>query len=194
MTDTPEAIRPSASPNDPASPEDPSSPQDPPRADPPRAAPPDGDLEHVLRIERTFRAPRERVWAAWTQGDLLGRWSCPEGLTIGEAWNDLRVGGRFLVEMIEPGDMGRHVAVGRYLELEAPVRIVMTHGWLHEGEEPEAVDPRATRVTVELFDEGPHTRMVFVQRGFPSAESRDGHDGGWRSSFRQLDALLEAHS
>jgi hypothetical protein len=44
---------------------------------------------------------------------------------------------------------------------------------------------------VELFDEGPRTRMVFVQRGFPTPESRDGHDEGWRSSFRQLDALLD---
>ena len=70
--------------------------------------------------------------------------------------------------------------------------IVMTHGWLHEGEAPEAVDARATRVTVELLGEGPRTRMVFVQRGFPTPESRDGHDEGWRSSFRQLDALLEA--
>jgi hypothetical protein len=79
---------------------------------------------------------------------------------------------------------------------EGPARIVMTHGWLHEGEAPEAVYARATRVTVELFDEGPRTRprtrMVFVQRGFPTPESRDGHDEGWRSTFRQLDALLEA--
>ena len=153
-------------------------------------------MEQVLRIERTFSAPRERVYAAWTRGDLLGRWSCPEGLTIGEAWNDLRVGGRFLVEMLEPGATGRHVAVGRYLELDPPARIVMTHGWLSEGEAPEAVDARATRITVELFDEGPRTRprtrMVFVQRGFPTAESRDGHDEGWRSTLRQLDALLEA--
>ena len=99
----------------------------------------------LATLAPTFSAPRERVYAAWTRSDLLGRWSCPEGLTIGEAWNDLRVGGRFLVEMIEPGAAGR-----------------------------------------------PRTRMVFVQRGFPSPESRDGHDEGWRSTLRQLDALLEA--
>jgi hypothetical protein len=66
-------------------------------------------------------------------------------------------------------------ATWRYLELDPPARIVMTHGWLHEGEAPEAVDARATRITVELFDEGPRTRprtrMVFVQRGFPTPES-----------------------
>jgi uncharacterized protein YndB with AHSA1/START domain len=149
-------------------------------------------LEPVLRIERIFSAHRERVYAAWTEGALLGKWSCPEGLTIGEAWNDPRVGGRFLIEMIEPDGETRHVATGRYLELDPPARLSMTHGWLHEGEEPEDVDARATRVTVQLFDEGPRTRMVFVQRGFPSVESRDGHDEGWRSSFRRLDLLLAA--
>jgi len=146
--------------------------------------------ERVLRIERTFSASRGRVYAAWTEGALLRAWSCPDGLTVGEAWNDLRVGGRFLLEMLEPDSDTKHVATGRYLELEPPERIVMTHGWLHEGEAPEAVDERATHVTVTLFEEGPRTRMVFVQRGFPSDASRDGHHEGWKSSFRQLDTLL----
>lgn len=161
-------------------------------APPERTASPPSPVapEQVLRIERDFSAPRERVWAAWTEGALLRRWSCPEGLEIGEARNDLRIGGRFLLEMREPDSGERFVAVGRYVELDPPARIVMTHGWLEEGEAPEAVDARATWITVELFDEGPRTRMVFVQRGFPSAESRDGHDDGWTSTFRQLDALL----
>ncbi len=149
-------------------------------------------LDPVLRIERTFSAPRERVYAAWTEGALLRKWSCPEELIVGEAWNEPRVGGRFLLEMLDPDTGARYVAVGRYLELTPPERIVMTHGWLDEGEDPEAVDARSTRVTVEFFDEGPGTRMVFVQRGFRDEETRDGHDGGWRSAFRQLDGLLDA--
>lgn len=161
-----------------------------PSTPPPPQSPGASDLEPVLRIERTFSAPRERVYAAWTDGALLREWSCPEGLTIAEAWNDPRVGGRFLVEMVEPDGKARHVATGRYLAMDPPSRLSMTHGWLHEGEEPEAVDARATRITIEFFDEGPRTRMVFVQRGFPSVESRDGHDEGWKSSFRLLDALL----
>jgi uncharacterized protein YndB with AHSA1/START domain len=156
----------------------------------PPPSPGPSHLERVLRIERTFSARREQVYAAWTDGALLREWSCPEGLTIAEAWNDPRVGGRFFIEMVEPDGKTRHVATGRYLELDPPSRLIMTHGWLHEGEEPEAVDARATHITVELFTEGPRTRMIFVQRGFPSVESRDGHEQGWTSSFRQLDALL----
>ncbi len=147
-------------------------------------------MEPVLRIERTFSAPRDRVYAAWTQGALLGQWSCPEELTIGEAWNEPRVGGRYLIEMLDPDSEARYVAVGRYLELAPPERIVMTHGWLEPGEAPEAVDARSTRVTVELFDDGPRTRMVFTQRGFRTDADRDSHEGGWTSAFRLLDALL----
>lgn len=145
--------------------------------------------EHVLRIERSFSARRERVFEAWIQPDLQSRWA-PAGIRVGHAEAEVRVGGRFLTEMIldETGD--RHVVVGRYLEIDPPSRLRFTHGWMRDGEVPEDVDSRATTVTVELIDEGPRTRMIFTQTGFPSEASRDGHQEGWDSSFANLDALL----
>lgn len=145
--------------------------------------------EHVLRLERTFSARRERVFAAWTDPELLRRWA-PSGIRIGHAEADVRVGGRFLTEMILEDSGERHVVVGTYLEIEPPARLRFTHGWLHEGEEPEDVDLRATTVTMELVDEGPRTRMIFTQTGFPHEASRDGHREGWESAFASLDALL----
>ncbi len=153
--------------------------------------PPDStDAEPILRIERIFSATRERVFRAWTEGELLRKWSVPEGLEAGEGWNELRVGGRFYLEMIVPDSGERFTAVGRYLEVEPPARLSMTHAWLQEGERPEDTDARATRVTVEFFDDGPSTRMVLTQRGFPGVESRDGHEEGWQSAFGKLDILL----
>ncbi len=148
------------------------------------------DTEHVLRLERTFSARRERVYAAWTEPELMRVWSAPAELRIGEMEGDLRVGGRFRAEMIHDETGERHVVVGRYLELDPPARLRFTHGWMHEGEEPEDVDGRATIVTVELVDEGPRTRMVLTQTGFPSEASRDGHGEGWDSAFDNLDAML----
>lgn len=147
--------------------------------------------QRVLRIERTFSARRERVFTAWTDPELLSRW-CPSGIRISHAEADVRVGGRFLTEMIVEGTGERHVAVGEYLEIEPPARLCFTHGWLHEGEKPEDVDSRATTVTMELIDEGARTRMIFTQTGFPNEASRDGHREGWGSAFANLDTVLAA--
>ena len=51
----------------------------------------------ALTIRRTFNAPRERVFAAFTDADLLREWFAPPGTTIGEATFDAREGGRYRI-------------------------------------------------------------------------------------------------
>lgn len=148
------------------------------------------ETRHVLRLERTFSAPRARVFEALTDPAIVQQWSAPEPLRVGEVSNDRRVGGRWLIEMIHDEGGARHVAVGRNLEIDGPARLRYTHAWLEEGERPEDADARATIVTIELHDEGPRTRMVFTQTGFLSEETRDSHDEGWASAFEKLEALL----
>ncbi len=63
-------------------------------------------------------------------------------------------------------------------DLEQVLRIALSHGWLHEGEAPEAVDPRATRVTGELFDEGPLTRPALAWSSCSGASRRPAR--GWQ--------------
>jgi uncharacterized protein YndB with AHSA1/START domain len=148
------------------------------------------DARPVLRLERTFSATRERVFTAMTDPAIVRRWSAPGPLRIGEASNDVRVGGRWLVEMIHDDADRRYVAVGRYLEIDRPARLSYTHAWLDDGERPEETDTRATTVTIELHDDGPRTRMVFTQTGFDDVPTRDGHHEGWDSAFDKLEALM----
>lgn len=58
-------------------------------------------------ISRVFRAPRERVFRAWTERGHLQRWFGPPGTTIPECTLDLRAGGAFhyLVRSGEGSDM-----------------------------------------------------------------------------------------
>ena len=141
-----------------------------------------------LELERRIAAPRERVFAAWTDPELLRRWSAPEGLSIADGATDLRVGGGWHVVMAAP-DGTRHEAFGTYRDIAPPGRLSYTHAWREPGgSSPETV------VTVELRPDGSDaTRLRFTQVGFDSVPSRDGHAGGWSSALDQLQALLESH-
>jgi uncharacterized protein YndB with AHSA1/START domain len=145
----------------------------------------------ILVLDRIVRAPRQRVWATWTDPDLLHRWSCPEGMHIPHATVDFRVGGAWEIVMVaDHDDAERHVAFGTYLEITPPELIVQEHQWRRSDG---GASPR-TVVTVEFHDEGEHTRITLTQTGFESAAVRDGHREGWTSTLDRLASLAEARS
>ena len=141
----------------------------------------------TLRLERLIAAPPERVFAAWTQPELLSQWSSPPGISIDGGDLDLRVGGRWRVAM-RGGDGSTREAFGMYREIVPPSRLVYTHAW-HLGGAGGGTTPE-TVLTVEFRAEGKGTRLVLTQTGFESAESRDGHRIGWSSSIDNLAALF----
>ena len=69
-----------------------------------------------VRVSRTFHAPREVVFAAWTSAEHVGRWFAPTGFTIPQAKVDARVGGPFEVLMRAPDGVG-HWARGTFVEV-----------------------------------------------------------------------------
>jgi uncharacterized protein YndB with AHSA1/START domain len=70
---------------------------------------------------------------------------------------------------------------GVFREVVAPERVVFTFAWDEEGERG-----LETLVTVTFAEEEGKTRMTFRQVPFQSIEERDGHRGGWTSSFDRL--------
>jgi len=139
-----------------------------------------------LRLERVIRAPRERVFEAWTRAEDLERWSAPVGMTTEGGRIDLRVGGEWGVAMLER-DGTRHEAFGRYLEVTPPSKLVYTHAWraADGGSSPETI------LTVEFIAEGTKaTRVVLTQVGFMAKASRDGHTEGWSSTLDRLEAMF----
>jgi uncharacterized protein YndB with AHSA1/START domain len=55
-----------------------------------------------LTVTRTFNAPVERLWAAWSESEQVTRWWGPEGFTAPLARMDFREGGTSLVCMASP--------------------------------------------------------------------------------------------
>ena len=143
------------------------------------------DAERELIIRRTFVAPRELVFRAWTEPQLLAQWSCPRGFTCSENRGELRVGGAFSACMRSP-EGTEHRLRGVYREIVPPERLVFTHCWVDERGTP---GPE-TLVTVILAERGGRTEMMFHQGLFASIAARDGHEQGWTSCFEQLAELL----
>ena len=96
---------------------------------------------------------------------------------------DFRVGGAFEIVMHGERAYRQH---GRYLEIEAPRRLVMLwiSDWMPEGE-------RETRLTVEFEAvELASTRLVLTHDRLPASDAYDGHPEGWRRILAHVESTL----
>ena len=138
--------------------------------------------ERELVITRVLDAPRELVFKAWTDARLARNWWGPRDYPAIEFEMDARPGGvwRGRLRSVETGQelpLG-----GVFREVVAPERLVFTFAWEEEGERG-----LENVVTVTFAEEASgKTRMTFRQIPFQSVEERDGHRGGWNSSFDRL--------
>lgn len=140
-----------------------------------------------MQVRRRFSAPPERVYRAWTNAEELKLWHCPEDLYVDRAECDPRVGGRFLVNMVDKEGQDNR-AVGEYLEMVPGRRLVFTWSWEAGGG-----GDQNTRVTVE-FDPLPEggTELTLTHELFEDEDSCEGHRSGWSSAFNQLETHLRS--
>jgi uncharacterized protein YndB with AHSA1/START domain len=140
--------------------------------------------QHVL-ITRVFDAPRERVFRAWTDPDMVAAWYGPEQVETprDRIHIDLRVGGRYELTMLLPG--GGEFAVGyEVVELVEPELLVLRSDPMPAMGMP---DPAVLRL--EFHDHGPKTRMTLRDGPYPT-HGRDGAEAGWAAAFGSLEGLL----
>jgi uncharacterized protein YndB with AHSA1/START domain len=139
-----------------------------------------------LRVERTFNAPREDVFEAWTSPEVMRRWWAAEhdwGTTRAEV--DLREGGRIVVSMAEAGGEPVHTFSGEYLEVRPPERLSFTVEW--QGRDG---DGTVSTVTVEFSEAADGTTVVLTHSGLASEESRLEHEDGWSKCLDNLDSRV----
>ena len=145
-----------------------------------------------LEIKRLIKAPRELVFAAWTDPEQLKKWFGPdEDFVVPLAKVDLRVGGKYRIQM-KRSDGEFHTAVGTYREVEPPKRLVFTWAWEKDGSEPDfgEVEPTEMLVALEFFPRDKQTELVLTQEKFASVESRDRHEHGWSACLDKLEKLF----
>jgi uncharacterized protein YndB with AHSA1/START domain len=153
----------------------------------------------TLHLTRTFDAPREDVYRAWTEPERLRQWLMPSTGSSPDAEIDLREGGSYRIEM-RIGDDVAYVG-GDYLEVRPPERLVFTWTWepveLAKASTPEGRamgatlnDTGETRVSVEFREQGDSTEVVLTHEALRTDAVREGHELGWMNTFDQLEKVL----
>lgn len=137
----------------------------------------------TLRIERTFHAPAQAVFEAWTSEQVLRRWwHAAHDWETTEATIDLRVGGALRVVMRDPDKDAEYGGGGRYTEIDPPRRLAFT--WFWDGSD--------TRQLIEIdFEEiGGVTTVRFTHRDLWDEQAVRSHEEGWGRCFDNLERVL----
>ncbi len=139
---------------------------------------------HVLEIERTFGAPAQQVFDAWTSVEVLRRWfhADPEWETP-TAEVDLRVGGRLRLVMRDPEAGEDHGASGEYTVVDPPHRLAFTWTWDDQDSERQLIE-------IQLTETDGVTTVRMTSHGISTEERRDSHRVGWGICFDNLDHEL----
>jgi uncharacterized protein YndB with AHSA1/START domain len=145
--------------------------------------------DRELAITRLIAAPRDKLYRAWSEPELLKQWFAPLPYTTPVAELDVRVGGATLIVMRSPeGNELPHRGV--YLEVVPNERLVFTDAYTEAWEPSQR--PFMT-VIVTFADEAGKTRYTARVRHWSVADrethEKMGFHAGWGQCADQLAAL-----
>jgi uncharacterized protein YndB with AHSA1/START domain len=139
-----------------------------------------------------FDAPRELVYRAWTEPDMLRQWFVPRPWTISRAETDVRAGGASLIVMRDP-DGKEYPNRGVYLEVVKNERLVFTDAYT-QAWEPSDKPFMTVIITLEAQDGGRKTkytaRALHWSVSDKEAHEKMGFHQGWGTCADQLAELL----
>ncbi len=130
----------------------------------------DWPIDREIVLSRLIDAPRDLVYAAWTDPDQIQAWFGPEGFAIETKEIDLRQGGIWRFDMIAP-DGTRYTNRMAFLRIETPALIEVEH----EADEDE--DPGKFRMLVTFDEQSDGKTVLTLRQMHPSKAQRDGAIG-----------------
>lgn len=153
-------------------------------------------------ITRTFDAPRQMVWDAWTKEENLREWFGPAGSKITYAKMELKAGGMFHYAM----QFGEHPEMwGKWVfrEVDPPKKIQLIQSFSDKDAgittHPMAPTwPKQTLSTTTFEEANGKTTLTLRWEPYQATQEeidtfnagRAGMDQGWAGTFAQLDAYL----
>jgi len=136
--------------------------------------------DRELIITRIFDAPVHLVYRMWTEPEHMQEWLAPRTFTVPHSEGEFKVGGCWRSCMRREDGLELWLS-GVYTELVPDKRIAFTHAWEEDGKRG-----HETVVTISFEDLKGKTKLTLHQAEFDSAESRDGHGGGWGECLDKL--------
>jgi uncharacterized protein YndB with AHSA1/START domain len=143
------------------------------------------DQTGTVRFHRVLKAPPERVFRAFIDGDAMAKWLPPYGFSATVHELDARVGGRFRMSFTNFGSGRAQSFGGTYLELVPDVRIRYNDRF----DDPNL--PGEMETTVVLAAVACGTEVRITQSGIPAAIPTEFCYLGWQESLAQLARLVE---
>ncbi|HLY84843.1 MAG TPA: SRPBCC domain-containing protein [Acidimicrobiales bacterium] len=128
------------------------------------------DDARTFTYEMRIEASPEVVYSYFTDPERMALWMGIEHKL------DPVPGGVFRVDV-----NGSDVAVGEFVELDPPRRLVFTWGWQGSAEVP----PGSTTIEVNLAGDGDATLLRFAHHGLPAGQ-HDQHAHGWNHFLGRL--------
>ncbi len=140
----------------------------------------------TLSLEKTFDAPLELVWEAWTSSAHIMKWWVPQGMDLEVIEHDFRVGGKWKYSMLMP-DGTEFISEGVYKEIIEMEKIITSADFRPMTENV------ALHVSFERLDN--QTKFTFSviheTEDYCKQQEKMGFYNGWGSAFDRLDTLLK---
>ena len=144
------------------------------------------DIEkRTITMKRTFDAPRQLVWEAWTQPGHIARWWGPKGMTTNIKKHDFREGGEWEYTMPMPNGK-EFLTFGKYIKIVSPELIETTANFIPMTE--------GVTLVASFADAGEKTdftfKVIHPTEGYCKQQENMGIYNGWGSVFDGLSKYL----
>src|SRR5688500_1331748 len=139
----------------------------------------------TLSLKRTFNAPVQLVWEAWTQPEHIAQWWAPKGMKVKVVEHEFKVGGKWKYVMPMP-DGTEFISDGIYSVIVELEKIFTSDNF----------NPMTAGVEIQaLFEENGDKTNFTINVIHPTEEyckqqEKMGFYNGWGSAFNQLESFV----
>ncbi|WP_109301430.1 SRPBCC domain-containing protein [Aquimarina sp. AU474] len=140
----------------------------------------------TITINRTFNAPIELVWEAWTKAEHIVKWWNPQGSNTKIIAHTFKVGGKWKYAMPMPNGQD-FIAEGEYIEIVELEKILSLANFrpMTEGVEIESLFKKKGDKTDFTFN------VIHPTEAYKIEQEKMGILNGWGSVFNRLDEFLK---